>query len=919
MRRLLFIALMSVLAACGGAESSDHYIEEARRHLETDSWKAAVIELKNALRVDADSAEARWLLGKLYLDTGEILSADKELRRAQALGWPADDVRPALARTALAQGKYDEVLALEYADLAPAAASDLLAAQAQASLAQGDPEEAARLAGLALEKAPASVDAKLVEARIFASQGDSTGALIVLEEVLETAPNRAEAWSLKGDLLLQRRELEEARAAFDQAIANAQRPSGEQFKRGLINLQLGDVEAARADAARLLKASPQGPAGNYLQGLIDFRDQAYADALSALSLAEPAAGQFPLILFYLGSAHLIQGNLDQAASFAGRFVSRVPDNVDGRKLLATIRLQQRQPGEVQELLQPVLDAQPDDVGALNLMANALLLDGKADRGLDLLARIAELQPDSPVAQVRLGAGLMMSGQGEEAGRHLETALAIDPEFQQAEILLVMNELRNENFEGAVQAAKAYQRRNPASVAPYNLLGRVYLAAGRPEEAGETFARALQLEPADPAANLSLAQMSLLAGNVEEARRHYQTILDAHPENLPTLVQLARLEAREGNEEAMVARLDQAATAHPGALEPRLILARYYLSAGKAEQVAPLFATLDELQRQAPQVLELTALAQLSQREHGSARLTLEQLLEASPETAQYRYLLARAAGGTGDQARMKEELLRAVELDPAHVPSLTALARVAMAEQDTAAFDRYLAALIERAPDTVDVLRLQAYAARRDGDAVAAAGFAERAFAARPSSQTVLELAAYQKNAGEEDRARTRVKEWLAENPGDVAVRLFLANDLLLEKDSAGANAEYEAVLQTDPDNITALNNLAWTLRLDDRDRALDYIRRAATVAPERPEVLDTLAVIEHLNGEHRRAYRNIQRALAAAPGNPTMRYHQAMIEAALGERESAIATLEAVLEERGAQPFPERAQAEQLLAALRG
>ena len=43
------------------------------------------------------------------------------------------------------------------------------------------------------------------------------------------------------------------------------------------------------------------------------------------------------------------------------------------------------------------------------------------------------------------------------------------------------------------------------------------------------------------------------------------------------------------------------------------------------------------------------------------------------------------------------------------------------------------------------------------------------------------------------------------------------------------------------------------------------------------------------------------------------------MIEAALGERESAIATLEAVLEENGAQPFPERAQAEQLLAELRG
>ena len=916
MRRLLFIALIPFLAACGAPESSDHYVEQARQHLEASSYKAAAIELKNALRVDPDAAEARWLLGKLYLDTGEMLSADKELRRAEALGWPADDVRPALARTLLAQGKYDEVIALEYDDLAPAAASGLLASRALASLAQGESGEAAKLVGLALEKAPESVEAKLVEARIFASQGDSTGALIVLEEVLEAAPDKAAAWSLKGDLLLQRQALQEARAAFDQAIEYAPQSYGERFKRGLINLQLGEVEAARADATHLLKASPQSPAGNYIQGLIDFQGKEYADAVTALALAEPAAGQFPLVLFYLGSAHLIQGNLDQAASAANRFVNSVPDSVDGRKLLATIRLQQRQAGAVQELLQPVLDAQPDDVGALNLMANALLLDGKADRGLDLLARIAELQPDSPVAQVRLGAGLMMSGQAEEAGRHLETALAIDPEFQQAEILLVMNELRNENFEGAVKAAKAYQRRNPASVAPYNLLGRVYQAAGNSGEAGKAFASALRLEPGDPAANLSLAQMSLVAGDVKAARGHYQAILDAHPDNLPTLVQLARLEAGEGNEEAMVARLQQAINAHDAALEPRLILARYYLSTGKAEQVAPLFATLDELQRQAPPVLELTALAQLSQREHGGARLTLEQLLEASPETAQYRYLLARAAGGSGDEARMKEELLRAIELDPAHLPALTALARLAMAEQAAADFDRYLEALVALAPESADVLRLRAFAARRDGDAAAAADLAERAYAARPSSRTLLELAAYQKAVGEQGRARKLLQDWLSENPGDTAVRLSLANDLLLEKDTSGANAQYEAVLELDPDNVTALNNLAWTLRLEDRSRALEYIRRAAQVAPERAEVLDTLAVIENLNGEHRRAYRNIQRALAAAPGNPTMRYHQAMIESALGEKDQAVATLQELLD-GSAVAFPERAEAEQLLENL--
>ena len=136
--------------------------------------------------------------------------------------------------------------------------------------------------------------------------------------------------------------------------------------------------------------------------------------------------------------------------------------------------------------------------------------------------------------------------------------------------------------------------------------------------------------------------------------------------------------------------------------------------------------------------------------------------------------------------------------------------------------------------------------------------------------------------------------------------------------DVAGAEVEYLAVIETDPDNVVALNNLAWNLRLEEPRQALQYIRRAAQAAPERPEVLDTLAVIEHLNGESRAAYRNIERALKGAPQNPSMRYHKAMIGAALGEEDQAIALLEELLADEATE-FPERAEAEALLDTLKG
>ena len=918
MRFLIFTVILTTLVACGGNDTSEKYLERAKAYIEESSRNEAIIELKNALRLDPSSAEARWLLGKAYLDGHDILAAEKELRQAQALGWNPDELRPALAQPWLAMGKFTEINELDHKDLSPVAASHLLASKALAELAQGEATEASKLIALALTKDSQSEYAKLAEAQLLATQSDLTGSLIVVEEVLESAPENAVAWRLKGGILMQQQQMEEARTAFDQSINLSPKAHGDRVKRALISLALQDYEAAQADATELLRVVPQHPVGNYIQGLLHFQSKKYKEAITALSVAEPAADQYPLALFYLSSAHLIEGNQDQAAAHAGRFVSLSPENINGRKLFATIRLQQGKVKKVQEILQPVLDSSPDDVGALNIMANALLRDGQTDQGLDLLARIAELQPDSPVAQLRLGAGLMISGKGDEASQHLEAALDINPENQQADILVVLNHLQKKDYEGAIKAAKAYQRRNLVRATPYNVLGKVYLAAGRPDEAREAFNKALKFEPGDASANLSLAQLALSTKDSKTARQLYQTVLEHHPDNLPTLLQLATLEASEKNEAAMVAWLQQAIEKHPTVLKSRLMLARYYLSSGQADQVTQLFVSLNDLQRLSRPVLELTALAQLSGQQHSIAGGTLDQLIASNPNTAHYRYLLAIAAGGAGNQKKVREELLQAHRLDNQHIPTLVALARLSLSEQVLDDFEQYLETLLQLAPDTTDVLRLSAIAAQRAGNTVEALTLAKRAFAASPGTQTLLEKVGYQKLAEQSDAAKKSLQAWIAGHPNDVAARLALANDLQIANDLESAQIQYTAVVTVDPDNVTALNNLAWNLRLEDPALALEYIRRAAQAAPERAEVLDTLALIEHLNGQHRLAYRNVQRALTTAPDNLSMRYHKAMIEAALGEKQKAITALGALLVE-GSGDFPERAEAESLLASLRG
>ena len=70
------------------------------------------------------------------------------------------------------------------------------------------------------------------------------------------------------------------------------------------------------------------------------------------------------------------------------------------------------------------------------------------------------------------------------------------------------------------------------------------------------------------------------------------------------------------------------------------------------------------------------------------------------------------------------------------------------------------------------------------------------------------------------------------------------------------ADQLYEQILASEPDNVMALNSLAWSYRESNPSRALDYATKANDLFPESWIILDTLAVVLMHNGELPRARR---------------------------------------------------------------
>ena len=910
------LLVSGVLLGCGENITATEYVDNAKRHLVDGELTAATIELKNALKSEADNAEARWLLGKIYYDLNDMPSADKELRRARQLGVPAEQVSPLLAQAFLKQGKFAELQALSAEGLGGEPLAMLLSAQGLGRLAQGELAEAGELIERAVGEAPDLAYAQMAKAHLLQMGGDELLVRAQLDVVFALDANYSPALSLLGDLEMRQNKLQAAEQAYSRALDNTLDSTdtfNDHLKRALVLVALQQHDRAQDDVSYLLARAPKHPSVNYVQGLIYFQQKNLVEAKAALNLALPAKGRYPQVLYYLAAVHLLEGNQEQAAAYIGEFHAIAPGSTAGRKLLAKIRLDEKNYTEVEALVRPVLALGLNDAGAMNLLANALLRQGKTDEAIDLLSEVAELEPDSSMAQMRLGAGLLASG--EQAGiEHIESALRLNPDYQQGEILLVLNYLHQNELEKALQAAEDYRQRQPEIAIPYNLLGRVHMTAKRKAKAREAFQRAREVAPGDPFACQSLALFAIQEQRHSVAEDFYQEILTYHKDNLPALLKLAALKQLNGDETGMLEYLERGMEAAPNAIQPRLVLARYYLSQDRPEKVAVLLNGFNAGAGN-PEASHLLGQAHLAEGDFHSAQASFEKLLLLKPNAAKGHYLLARAYEGLGRHQDVEAALRQAIELAPEYIEPRVALARLSLKEGNNEVFERQLEQLEVLAPDSPVIWQLQIARAKLKSDEAAVLAIYKKAYKQLPNTATLLGLAGQKLARGDEDGALNLYRSWLSDHPDDGSVGLALANLQIKMNDTAAAITQYRQVLNNDEGNLIALNNLAWFLRDSEPSQAVNYALRAVAIDGESAAVQDTLAMTLLADGQFNEAKNAIAKALGKTPDDSSMRFHRVLINLASGQKSSGLSELRRLL--NTPEQFPERGEAEALLIKL--
>jgi putative PEP-CTERM system TPR-repeat lipoprotein len=142
--------------------------------------------------------------------------------------------------------------------------------------------------------------------------------------------------------------------------------------------------------------------------------------------------------------------------------------------------------------------------------------------------------------------------------------------------------------------------------------------------------------------------------------------------------------------------------------------------------------------------------------------------------------------------------------------------------------------------------------------------------------------------SGKKAEADAAARKWIAEHPNDAVYRMYLAEQELRARDFKAAVAHYQAVVVQQPDNVVALNNLAWAAGQLSDPKALGYAERALRIAPDSPLVLDTIGVLLVSSGDANKGLEYLSRAVALAPDRNDIRMNYAKALVKAGKKDEA-------------------------------
>ena len=508
MRKLFFpIALVATIILgvlayfiwSAAPRTSQSYFESGKKYYDQKKYPEATIQFLNAVRKDARSRDARYLLAMSYMNRQDLTKAAGQLK-ALLEYYPADveanlrlgDIYVIAGRTNSgllheAQEIAKKILAADPQNVNALILSGNTAAGLQDFSASSDlfekaigldPQNLVAFVNLgateALQKNYAGAEkaflkahqlnpkdriALLALANYYRSVGNFDKAEAIFREGLSTYPGDRAIYIQAVQFYSRAGRFEEV----EKILHEAQAKSADDPAPSLLLVQLYELKARRADARKLLMETKNkfpkniAVAGRVaLDSMQDHPDRARAE-IDQIIKAEP---KNPAGYILLGQLQYLSGQYDAAEATFGK-----------------------DPAVNSPFAQPHF-----------FLGNIAMRKGQIDQALSHYQKSLSVNSGYLPARVALAEVFLDKGRLADSKEELKKALDMQPGFLSARILKATIDTAEKNYSAAEQEWTTLAKEQPNNAAIYRQVGLFYESRGRTSDAEKNLTHAVELQP-----------------------------------------------------------------------------------------------------------------------------------------------------------------------------------------------------------------------------------------------------------------------------------------------------------------------------------------------------------------------------------------------------------------------------------------
>lgn len=836
------VSLVILMAACQ-QKTSEEYIQEAATFAAQGDNQAAVVALKNAVQQDTRSAKARFELGKLYLSLKSFEPAEKELSRANELGYPENEVLPLLAlalqktgaNVALSDLSYDNAglthaeqaevgfrkvqsyMQLNQLDEANGLIRDLLLLDTDVvykglilgyqQVLDEDAEKALETALKMYKRAPLNSDVLNFTARLYTLNGEPEKAADIYENYIKVEPKDLEAKFSLASMLVEQRQPKRAEVYIDELLPVIPENALLNQLKGVVRAAQGDFKQAKFYTEKAIGLGRSDPALRLIAGFASYQLEEYASAVSHLS-----------------------------------FIAAIlPDNHPGLRILAASQLQGNMGDDAGQVLSRVNNATEQDASLFSRAGYELIKSGNTAAAKEIIEQADKIS-ETPEDLTRLGV-LKLSINDIEGLLDLESAVEKAPESITAKTTLASAYLGTDQLDNAMKLAQQWQLDEPTVVDGYLLEAEVLQRQERFAEASVVINKARALDRDSIPVRLSSIRLDLRQKNYDSAEEKAEALLADEPYNLPALASYFALKNEAKDAKPAIDKIRKAVKDNPDDANLGMLLARIALSINKPKEALDALKNIPISRKAPPTFWQIKGVALLRNNQSDEALNHYVKWSELYPnqENAVMGQLLILDMARQYDKgARISTDFLaRKDNLQVKIMQSyfMVMSGNVRGSKEVLESIDVKYHPL----PFIRGVKARIALAEGKGGDTV------DDAFAAYSANSTADNLFIYVRSLDEANQstvALSVIERHVKALPNDGRARLLLA-ERQIELDPTSAIASYESLLKDFPNNFVVLNNAAHLLmEKGDFDKAAEYSNRAYIIQPSNVAIGDTHAQV---------------------------------------------------------------------------